>query len=251
MTPPYKYKNSITSRIKIMSRLNIAERRLPQDGKFTVKMNDKCLDIRVSTFPGNFGEKVVMRLLDKSNLLMDLSGIDMEKEDRDTFMTTIYKAKGMILVTGPTGSGKTTTLYSILSELNDGTKNISTAEDPIEYNLPGVNQFQMNSKIGLDFAKALRSFLRQDPDIIMMGEISDLETAQIAVRAALTGHLVLSTLHTNSAAETIARLLDMGIEPFLVANSVSLVIAQRLLRKICTGCKTETTPNQMQKEQFA
>ncbi len=248
MSPPYKYKNSITSRIKIMSRLNIAERRLPQDGKFKVKINEKYLDIRVSTFPGSFGEKVVMRLLDKANLQMDLSQIDMRKEDLDAFRSTIYKSKGMVLVTGPTGSGKTTTLYSILSELNDGTKNISTAEDPIEYNLPGVNQFQMNAKIGLDFAQALRSFLRQDPDILMMGEIRDLETAQIAVRAALTGHLVLSTLHTNSATETIVRLLDMGIEPFLVANSVSLVIAQRLLRKICSGCKTEISLNQMQKE---
>ncbi|MGA1791433.1 MAG: GspE/PulE family protein [bacterium] len=240
MNPPNKYKNGITSRLKIMSHLNISEKRLPQDGRFKIKTDGKCVDFRLSTFPGAFGETVVLRLLDKSNLEIDISKLGMRKTDRMSLMAAMYKSKGMILVTGPTGSGKTTTLYSVLQKLNDGTRNISTAEDPIEYNIPGINQFQMNTKIGLDFATALRSFLRQDPDIIMVGEMRDLETAEIAVKASLTGHLVLSTLHTNSAIETITRLLEMGIEPFLVVSSVDLIIAQRLMRKICPDCISET-----------
>jgi type IV pilus assembly protein PilB len=240
MNPPFKYRNAISSRIKIMSRLNISERRLPQDGRFKIKMEDKCVDFRVSTFPGPFGEKIVMRLLDKSNLQIDIAKLGMKGEDLKALTGAMYKSKGMILVTGPTGSGKSTTLYSILQKLNDGTRNISTAEDPIEYNIPGINQFQMNPKIGLDFARAMRSFLRQDPDIIMVGEMRDLETAEIAVKASLTGHLVLSTLHTNSAIETITRLLEMGIEPFLAASSVDLIIAQRLMRRICPDCIRET-----------
>jgi type IV pilus assembly protein PilB len=203
-------------------------------------MEDRYVDFRVSTFPGPFGEKIVMRLLDKSNLQIEMSKLGMMEEDLKALTCAMQKSKGMILVTGPTGSGKSTTLYSILQKLNDGTRNISTAEDPIEYNIPGINQFQMNTKIGLDFATALRSFLRQDPDIIMVGEMRDLETADIAVKASLTGHLVLSTLHTNSAIETITRLLEMSIEPFLVATSVDLIIAQRLMRKICPDCISKT-----------
>ena len=245
MNPPNKYKNGITSRLKIMSHLNISEKRLPQDGRFKIKTDGKCVDFRLSTFPGTFGETVVLRLLDKSNLEIDISKLGMRKKDRISLMAAMYKSKGMILVTGPTGSGKTTTLYSVLQKLNDGSRNINTAEDPVEYHIPGINQFQMNPKIGLDFALALRSFLRQDPDIIMVGEMRDLETAQIAVKAALTGHMVLSTLHTNSSFETITRLLEMGIEPFLVATSVDLIIAQRLMRKICPACKKETSPPAM------
>ncbi|MBN2373357.1 Flp pilus assembly complex ATPase component TadA [bacterium] len=248
LNPSPKYKNGISSRIKIMSRLNISERRLPQDGRFKIKMDKKCVDFRVSTFPGSFGEKVVLRLLDKSNLEVDISKLGMDINDQKALSEAMHKSKGMILVTGPTGSGKTTTLYSVLHGLNDGTRNISTAEDPIEYNISGINQFQMNPRIGLDFAKALRAFLRQDPDIIMVGEIRDLETAQIAVKAALTGHLVLSTLHTNSATETITRLLDMNVEPFLVATSISLIIAQRLMRRICPSCKEETSLENMHLE---
>ena len=239
LTPSMRYATAITSRIKIMSGLDISERRLPQDGRFKIGLNGNRVDFRVSTFPGIFGEKVVLRLLDSSNLALDINNLGLSSNDLTTLLTALYKSKGMILVTGPTGSGKTTTLYSMLHGLNDGSRNISTAEDPIEYNLKGVNQFQMKPKIGLDFARALRTFLRQDPDIIMVGEIRDFETAEIAVKAALTGHLVLSTLHTNSAPETITRLLDMGIEPYLLTSSLSLVVAQRLMRKICPGCKVE------------
>jgi type IV pilus assembly protein PilB len=245
MKPPFKYRNGITSRIKVMSRLNISEKRLPQDGRFRIKVEGKCIDFRVSIFPGGFGEKVVLRLLDKSNLQIDMAKLGMKGEEMKTLMGAMYKSKGMILVTGPTGSGKSTTLYSVLQKLNDGTRNINTAEDPVEYNIHGINQFQMNPAIGLDFARALRSFLRQDPDVIMVGEMRDLETAQIAVKAALTGHLVLSTLHTNSAVETITRLVEMGIEPFLVATSVDLIIAQRLMRKICPACRQEEKPPDM------
>ncbi|MGA1791434.1 MAG: GspE/PulE family protein [bacterium] len=248
MTPPYKYKNGIASRLKIMSRLNISEKRLPQDGRFKIKTDGKCVDFRVSTFPGTYGETVVLRLLDKSNLEIDISKLGMEKEDINSLTGAMYKSKGMILVTGPTGSGKTTSLYSMLQKLNDGSRNINTAEDPVEYNIQGINQFQMNPRIGLNFAMALRSFLRQDPDIIMVGEMRDLETAEIAVKAALTGHLVLSTLHTNSSFETITRLLEMGIEPFLVATSVDLIIAQRLMRKICPACKKRASPPEMHLE---
>jgi len=239
LTPSLRYATAITSRIKVMSGLDISERRLPQDGRFKIGLNGNRVDFRVSTFPGSFGEKVVLRLLDSSNLALDINNLGLSSNDLTTLLTALYKSKGMILVTGPTGSGKTTTLYSMLYGLNDGSRNISTAEDPIEYNLKGVNQFQMKPKIGLDFARALRTFLRQDPDIIMVGEIRDFETAEIAVKAALTGHLVLSTLHTNSAPETITRLLDMGIEPYLLTSSLSLVVAQRLMRTICPSCKVE------------
>ncbi len=248
LTPSVRFTNALASRIKVMSGLDISERRLPQDGRFKVKMNGSYVDLRVSTFPGIFGEKVVLRLLDKSNLALDMHDLGMESHVLDTVLTSMCKSKGMILVTGPTGSGKTTTLYSMLQGMNDGSKNISTAEDPIEYNLQGINQFQMQPKIGLDFARALKTFLRQDPDIIMVGEIRDVETAQIAVKAALTGHLVLSTLHTNSAPETVTRLLDIGIEPYLITSSLNLIIAQRLMRKVCEQCKAETSPTDLQRK---
>jgi type IV pilus assembly protein PilB len=223
-----------------MSKLDIAERRLPQDGRIKLKMaKGKEMDYRVSVLPTLFGEKVVMRLLDKSNLQLDMTKLGFEQKALDDFKGSIHKPFGMVLVTGPTGSGKTTTLYSALSELNKISENISTAEDPVEFNLMGINQVQMHEEIGLNFAAALRSFLRQDPDIIMVGEIRDFETAEIAVKAALTGHLVLSTLHTNDAPSTINRLLNMGIEPFLVASSVNCILAQRLARKICSECKEE------------
>ncbi|MGA1869280.1 MAG: GspE/PulE family protein [bacterium] len=246
MNPPLKYRSGVTSRIKIMSRLDIAERRLPQDGRFKIKMDGRYLDFRVSTFPAIPGEKVVLRLLDETNLDTDIYKLGMSNDDLKILITAMHKSKGMILVTGPTGSGKTTTLYSVIQKLNNNTRNIMTAEDPIEYNIAGVNQFQMNPKIGLDFARALRSFLRQDPDIIMMGEIRDLETAEMAVKAALTGHLVLSTLHTNNAAEAITRLFDIGIGPFLTASTVNLIIAQRLMRVICPRCKEKAPPNNFQ-----
>jgi len=247
LTPSIAYANVMASRIKIMSGLDISERRLPQDGRFKAKMNGSYVDFRVSTFPGIFGEKVVLRLLDKSNLALDINNLGLNSNDLTTVLTAMHRSKGMILVTGPTGSGKTTTLYSMLHGLNDGSRNISTAEDPIEYNQRGINQFQMKPKIGLDFARALRTFLRQDPDIIMVGEIRDLETAEIAVKAALTGHLVLSTLHTNSALETVTRLLDMGIEPYLITSSLNLLIAQRLMKKICENCKVHDSPSDLQK----
>ena len=238
MKPPLKLKNALTSRVKIMSELDIAERRLPQDGRIKLKMKDnKEMDFRVSVLPTLFGEKIVLRLLDKSNLQLDMTKLGFEEGQLKIFKTQINKPWGMILVTGPTGSGKTTTLYSALSELNKVSDNISTAEDPVEFNLQGINQVQMHDAIGLNFAAALRSFLRQDPDIIMVGEIRDFETAEIAVKAALTGHLVLSTLHTNDAPSTINRLLNMGIEPFLVSSSVNLILAQRLARKVCGECK--------------
>jgi type IV pilus assembly protein PilB len=238
MKPPLRLKHAITSRIKIMSNLDIAERRLPQDGRIKLKLGKgKEMDFRVSVCPVLWGEKVVMRLLDKSNLQLDMTKLGFEEHMLRAFKEAINKPYGMILITGPTGSGKTTTLYSTLSELNKSTHNISTAEDPIEYNLYGINQVQMHEEIGLNFAAALRSFLRQDPDIIMVGEIRDFETAEIAVKAALTGHLVLSTLHTNDAPSTVSRLLNMGIEPFLVASSVNLIGAQRLVRKLCGDCK--------------
>ena len=240
MTLPTKIKAALTSRVKIMSRLDIAERRLPQDGRIKLKLGKKReIDFRVSTLPTLFGEKTVLRLLDKSNLQVDLAKLGFEKKQLDDFMTAIEKPYGMVLVTGPTGSGKTTTLYSALNHLNKPGINIMTAEDPVEYNFMGINQVQVKEEIGLTFASSLRSFLRQDPDIIMVGEIRDFETAEIAVKAALTGHLVLSTLHTNDAPSTISRLLNMGIEPFLVSSSVILILAQRLARKICTQCKEE------------
>ena len=238
MTPPMKLKNAMTSRVKIMSKLDIAERRLPQDGRIKVKLGkDKEMDFRVSVLPTLFGEKVVMRLLDKSTLQLDMTKLGFEENPLQEFKEAIHKPFGMVLVTGPTGSGKTTTLYSALTELNQITDNISTAEDPVEFNLMGINQVQIHEEIGLSFANCLRSFLRQDPDIIMVGEVRDFETAEIAIKAALTGHLVLSTLHTNDAPSTISRLLNMGIEPFLVASAVNLIVAQRLARKICEGCR--------------
>ncbi|MBW7956692.1 MAG: type IV-A pilus assembly ATPase PilB [Deltaproteobacteria bacterium] len=240
MKPPMKLKNAIVSRLKIISNLDIAERRLPQDGRIKLKLSkNKEMDYRVSVLPTLFGEKVCLRLLDKSNLQLDMTKLGFEEKALKDFMGAIHKPWGIVLVTGPTGSGKTTTLYSALSELNKVSENISTAEDPVEFNLMGINQVQMHEDIGLNFAAALRSFLRQDPDIIMVGEIRDYETAEIAVKAALTGHLVLSTLHTNDAPSTVNRLLNMGIEPFLVSSACNLILAQRLARKICKDCKAK------------
>jgi type IV pilus assembly protein PilB len=232
MKPPMKLRNALISRLKIMSRLDIAERRLPQDGRIKLKTKGKEMDFRVSVLPTLFGEKVVLRLLDKSNLQLDMTKLGFEKKQLANFQDAIHKPFGMVLVTGPTGSGKTTTLYSALSELNKTTENISTAEDPVEFNLGGINQVQIHESIGLSFAACLRSFLRQDPDIIMVGEIRDFETA-------LTGHMVLSTLHTNDAPSTVNRMLNMGVEPFLVSSAVNLILAQRLARRVCLDCKEE------------
>ena len=241
MTPPMKLKDAMTSRIKIMSKLDISEKRLPQDGRIMIKYlkdgKKKELDFRVSTVPTLFGEKIVLRLLDKENLRLDMTKLGFEAESLAKFERQILKPYGMVLVTGPTGSGKTNTLYSSVARLNQPDTNIMTAEDPVEFQLPGINQVQMKEQIGLNFASALRAFLRQDPNIILVGEIRDFETAEIAVKAALTGHLVLSTLHTNDAPSTISRLMNMGIEPFLVATSVNLICAQRLVRRICVQCK--------------
>jgi type IV pilus assembly protein PilB len=248
MNPPLKLKDAITSRMKILAKLDISEKRLPQDGRIKLKMklNDKNkeLDFRVSVLPTLFGEKIVMRLLDKDNLRLDMTKLGFEAESLVRFEEAIFKPWGMVLVTGPTGSGKTNTLYSALSKVNSPEVNIMTAEDPVEFNLPGINQVQMKESIGLNFAATLRSFLRQDPNIILVGEIRDFETAEIAIKAALTGHLVLSTLHTNDAPSTINRLMNMGIEPFLVATSVQLIAAQRLARRVCANCKeaVEITP---------
>lgn len=237
MKPPIALKNAITSRLKIMATLDIAERRLPQDGRIKLKLGRKEMDYRVSVLPGLFGEKIVLRLLDKSNLQTDMLKLGFREQQLKDFLGAIEKPYGLVLVTGPTGSGKTTTLYSALSELNKNTINIATAEDPVEFNLHGINQVQMHEDIGLNFAAALRSFLRQDPDVIMVGEIRDYETAEIAIKASLTGHLVLSTLHTNDAPATINRLLNMGVEPFLVSSSINIVVAQRLARRVCENCK--------------
>jgi type IV pilus assembly protein PilB len=241
MNPPLKLKDAITSRMKILAKLDISEKRLPQDGriKLKIKLEDKNkeLDFRVSTLPTLFGEKIVMRLLDKDNLRLDMTKLGFEQESLTRFEEAIFKPWGMVLVTGPTGSGKTNTLYSALAKVNSPEVNIMTAEDPVEFNLPGINQVQMKEQIGLNFAATLRSFLRQDPNIILVGEIRDFETAEIAIKAALTGHLVLSTLHTNDAPSTINRLMNMGIEPFLVATATQLIAAQRLTRRICSQCK--------------
>ncbi len=243
MKPPLSMKDAITSRIKIMSKLDIAEKRLPQDGRIKLKMKlegkRKELDFRVSVLPTLFGEKIVMRILDPEKLMLDMTKLGFEQESLDKFLYNIKKPYGMVLVTGPTGSGKTNTLYSAISQLNQPETNIMTAEDPVEFNLPGINQVNVRDEIGLTFAAALRSFLRQDPNIILVGEIRDFETAEIAIKAALTGHLVLSTLHTNDAPSTISRLMNMGIEPFLVATSVNLICAQRLVRRVCKNCKEE------------
>ncbi|MBW2512171.1 MAG: type IV-A pilus assembly ATPase PilB [Deltaproteobacteria bacterium] len=237
MKPPMKLKNALTSRVKIMSEMDISERRLPQDGRIKIKLpGGKDMDYRVNCLPTLFGEKICLRLLDKSNLQLDMTKLGYEEQSLKWFKEQIHKPFGMVLVTGPTGSGKTVSLYSALSELNTPTENISTAEDPVEFNFAGINQVQMHEEIGLNFASELRAFLRQDPDIIMIGEIRDFETAEIGVKAALTGHLVLSTLHTNDAPSTINRLLNMGIEPFLVASAVNLITGQRLGRRICQEC---------------
>ncbi|MCD6452017.1 MAG: type IV-A pilus assembly ATPase PilB [Acidobacteria bacterium] len=245
MSPPLKLKDAVASRIKILSQLDISEKRLPQDGRIKVRMKTKTgtkdLDIRVSVLPTLFGEKIVMRLLDKDQLRLDMTQLGFEPSSLEKFLKAISKPYGMVLVTGPTGSGKTNTLYSALSRLNTPEVNIMTAEDPVEFNLHGINQVQMHERIGLNFATALRSFLRQDPNIIMVGEIRDFETAEIAIKAALTGHLVLSTLHTNDAPSSVSRLLNMGIEPFLVSTSLLLVVAQRLVRRICPQCKQPIT----------
>jgi type IV-A pilus assembly ATPase PilB len=249
MAPPMKMRDALTSRMKIMARLDIAEKRLPQDGRIKIRVRldgrSRELDFRVSTLPTIFGEKIVLRLLDKENLRLDMTQLGFEPESLDKFKRNISKPYGMVLVTGPTGSGKTSTLYSALQSLNTPETNIMTAEDPVEFNLHGINQVQMKESIGLNFAAALRSFLRQDPNIILVGEIRDFETAEIGVKAALTGHLVLSTLHTNDAPSTISRLMNMGIEPFLVATSVNLIQAQRLVRRICKECKAQVhTPDE-------
>ena len=244
MHPPLKLKEAITSRCKIMARLDIAEKRLPQDGRIKIKTKisgkSKDLDYRVSVLPTLFGEKIVMRLLDKDKLMLDMSKLGFEAESLRKFEAAILKPYGMVLVTGPTGSGKTNTLYSALQRINTPEVNIMTAEDPVEFNLSGINQVQTREQIGLNFAAALRSFLRQDPNIILVGEIRDFETAEVAIKAAMTGHLVLSTLHTNDAPSSISRLMNMGIEPFLVATSVHLIVAQRLVRRTCTFCKEPT-----------
>jgi len=243
MHPPMKLRDAITSRLKIMAKLDISEKRLPQDGRIKIKMKlggkTKEMDYRVSCLPTLFGEKIVLRLLDKDNLMLDMTKLGFEVESLQKFERAILKPYGMVLVTGPTGSGKTNTLYSSMHRVNTHETNIMTAEDPVEFNLHGINQVQMKEQIGLNFAAALRSFLRQDPNIVLVGEIRDFETAEIAVKAALTGHLVLSTLHTNDAPSTINRLMNMGIEPFLVATSVNLICAQRLVRRICKECKED------------
>ncbi|HET6680757.1 MAG TPA: ATPase, T2SS/T4P/T4SS family [Gemmatimonadaceae bacterium] len=246
MKPPAKLKAALISRFKIMAQLNIAERRVPQDGRIKLKLGNKVIDYRVSTLPTLFGEKVVLRILDKGNLTLDLEKFGIEPRAERELMEAIMNPYGMVLVTGPTGSGKTTTLYSALSKINTIDVNIMTAEDPVEYNLFGINQVLVRNEIGMTFAAALKAFLRQDPNIIMVGEIRDLETGGIAVKAALTGHLVMSTLHTNSAPETVTRLMDMGLEPFNVASALNLVLAQRLVRRICSNCKERYEPDDLE-----
>src|SRR5213596_215368 len=241
MKPPVKMRAALTSRVKIMAQLNIAERRVPQDGRIKLKMGSKVIDFRVSTLPVLFGEKIVLRILDKGNLTLDLTKFGFEPKAESELLRAILNPYGMVLVTGPTGSGKTTTLYSALSRINQIDVNIMTAEDPVEYNLLGINQVLVRNEVGMTFAAALKAFLRQDPNIIMVGEIRDLETGSIAIKAALTGHLVLSTLHTNDAPSTVTRMVDMGIEPFNVASAVNLIVAQRLVRRICSECKQEHT----------
>ena len=246
MSPPLRLRDTVTSRVKIMARLDIAEKRLPQDGRIMLKLQNesgrKQIDLRVSVLPTLYGEKIVMRLLDKENLQLDMTKLGFEPEALAKFQNAIFKPYGMVLVTGPTGSGKTNTLYSSIAQLNKPEINILTAEDPVEFQLPGINQVQMKEQIGLSFAAALRSFLRQDPNIILVGEIRDIETAEIAVKAALTGHLVLSTLHTNDAPSSVTRLINMGVEPFLAATSVHLICAQRLVRRLCAACKVREQP---------
>jgi type IV pilus assembly protein PilB len=244
MAPPYKFKAAIISRLKIMAELDIAERRVPQDGRIKIKVLNRTIDLRVSSLPTIFGEKIVMRILDKANLNIDLEKLGFEPASMREFHSAIANPYGMVLVTGPTGSGKTTTLYSALSRVSTPEVNVMTAEDPVEYNIDGINQVLVNEDVGLTFAAALKAFLRQDPNIIMVGEIRDIETGSIAVKAALTGHLVLSTLHTNDAPSAIGRLIDMGVEPFLVASSVNVVLAQRLVRRVCSACKQTVVYNE-------
>ncbi len=244
LSPPKHIQSTLTSRIKVMAKLNIAEKRLPQDGRIEIKIGDKLVDIRVSTIPTAFGERVVLRLLDKSNVLLRLTDLGMPEEGLKTFTQLIRSAHGIILVTGPTGSGKTTTLYAALSTINNPDINIITIEDPIEYQIENIGQIQVNPKINLTFANGLRSIVRQDPDVILVGEIRDLETAEIAIQAALTGHLVFSTLHTNDSASAVTRLIDMGIEPYLVTSSVIAILAQRLVRTTCGGCRVAYRPDE-------
>jgi type IV pilus assembly protein PilB len=238
-SPPLRMKNPITSRLKLMAELDIAEKRVPQDGRIKLRIQNRMIDLRVATLPVIYGEKIVLRILDQSNLNVNLETFGFQPESLERFLKAVESPYGMVLVTGPTGSGKTTTLYSALSRINKIEVNIMTAEDPVEYNLPGINQVNVNEEIGLSFAAALKSFLRQDPNIVMVGEIRDLETGSIAIKAALTGHLVLSTLHTNDAPSSIDRMIDMGIAPFLVASSVNCIVAQRLLRRVCKSCREE------------
>jgi type IV pilus assembly protein PilB len=243
MKPPNQIKNAVIARVKIMAKMDIAEKRLPQDGRIKIRTPFGEMDFRVSSMPTVFGEKIVLRLLNKGGLQADLMKLGFEKKALESFITAIHESYGMVLVTGPTGSGKTTTLYSALQDLNKLDTNISTAEDPVEYNLEGINQVQIHSDIGLNFAAALRTFMRQDPDVILVGEVRDFETAEVSIQAALTGHLVMSTLHTNDAPSSITRLLNMGVEPFLVTAAVNLICAQRLVRRICSNCKVEAQVN--------
>jgi type IV pilus assembly protein PilB len=250
MKPPVKWKAALISRVKILAQLNIAERRVPQDGRIKLRLGQRVIDFRVSTLPVLFGEKIVLRILDKGNLTLDLAKFGFEPKAEGDLMKAILNPYGMVLVTGPTGSGKTTTLYSALSKINTIDVNIMTAEDPVEYNLMGINQVLVRNEVGMTFAAALKAFLRQDPNIIMVGEIRDLETGSIAIKAALTGHLVLSTLHTNDAPSTITRMVDMGIEPFNVASAVNLIVAQRLVRRICVDCKQEHAYTEVEMKAF-
>ncbi len=247
-TPPKRAQNAIVSRIKVMAGLDVAEKRLPQDGRIKVRANDKDIDVRVSIIPSAYGEQVVMRLLDRGGALISLDSVGMNPDLEKQIISLITRPQGVFLVTGPTGSGKTTTLYAVLQYINTPEKNILTVEDPVEYILDGIGQIQVNPKIQLDFAKALRSFLRQDPDVIMVGEVRDEETARIAVQAALTGHLVFSTLHTNDSASALTRLIDMGIEPYLLTSSVTAILAQRLARRICPHCKEVYEPTEFERQ---
>ena len=240
--PPKRAQNAIVSRVKVMAGLDVAEKRLPQDGRIKIRVNDRDIDVRVSIIPSAYGEQVTMRLLDKTSAVIGLDDVGMSSELEKIVVSLVTRPQGVFLVTGPTGSGKTTTLYTVLQLINTPEKNILTVEDPVEYILPGIGQLQVNPKIDLNFARALRSFLRQDPDVIMVGEIRDEETARIAIQAALTGHLVFSTLHTNDSASALTRLIDMGIEPYLLTSSITAILAQRLVRRICPNCKTVYTP---------
>ncbi len=249
--PPKRAQNAIISRVKVMAGLDVAEKRLPQDGRIKIRINDREIDVRVSIIPSVYGEQVVMRLLDKGAALIELNDLGMNPGLMKTMVSLVSRPQGVFLVTGPTGSGKTTTLYAALQTINTAEKNILTVEDPVEYVIPGISQMQVSSKIHLDFARALRSFLRQDPDVIMVGEVRDEETARIAIQAALTGHLVFSTLHTNDSASALTRLIDMGIEPYLLTSSVTAILAQRLVRRICPYCKDVHDPSEYEKELLA